>query len=222
MVLGAAARCLVAARSLARLCSAVRPLAGALGAARRLGCELTGGQLLPLCGAQIAARRRDTCSSACCESSALTSECCGSLRGLKMRALVVNGGTSSWHRALIGLCWPQRGIDPQLPPVVMDRTRPQRHRPGQIPGARDAARVQLTSQLPSAFRHASITPLLGHGTVGLSRDRMKPVPTKPSSLARQTTAFGAFKDGKEMRTCSRDMHRCRACICRADAVGREA
>ena len=163
---GAAARCLVAARSLARLCSALRPLAGALGAARRLGCELTGGQLLPLCGAQIAARRRDTCSSACCESSALTSECCGSLRGLKMRALVVNGGTSSWHRALIGLCWPQRGIVPKHPPVVVERTRPQRHRPGQILGVGprsprddDAARVPLT---PSSHARSGTRASLRH------------------------------------------------------------
>ena len=173
LVFGAAARCLVAARSLARLCSAVRPLAGALGAARRLGCELTGGQLLPLCGAQIAARRRDTCSSACCESSALTSECCGSLCGLQMRALVVNGGTSSWHRVLIGLCWPQRGIVPQLPPVVADMTRPQRRRPGLISEGRPALAAgrrrarPAHSQPPSAFRHASTTPPQRNWTAGL-------------------------------------------------------
>ena len=111
------------------------------------------------------------------------------------------------------------GQDPctTAPPWLGFRGLARAHR-GTTPRASSALPVPK-----SAFRHASITPLLGHGTVGLSRDRMKPVPTKPSStLARQTTAFGAFKDGKEMRTCSRDMHRCHQCICRAAAVGREA
>ena len=51
--------------------------------------------------------------------------------------------------------WLTRSIVPPVPPVVAARTRPQRHRPGQIPGVGprssrdDAARVQLTPSPPA-------------------------------------------------------------------------
>ena len=67
--------------------------------------------------------------------------------------------------------WLTRSIVPQATPVIVDRTRPQQHRPGQIPGVRPAhasvGRARLRSGSgESAFRHASTTPPLRHGTVG--------------------------------------------------------